>query len=369
MASSPPSFADRHPSGRPWRVDDFDYELPSAAIAQTPLADRAASRLLVVSAADGRFIHSRMSGVGTWLRPGDLLVANNSRVILARLSARKATGGRVELLLLREVGERRWRALARPAKRLRPGVMLDVLPRPPDADDVLAAVVGAVGADGEIEVAFVGDGRLDLARFGATPLPPYISAPLADPTRYQTVFAKIDGSAAAPTAGLHFTPGLIEALRERGIRWAEVTLHVGLDTFRPVTVECVADHVIHREWCAVSDEAAAAVAATKAAGGRVVAVGTTSARTLEYLGRHWEVGGKGGVTGEADLFITPGYRWRVVDGLLTNFHTPRSTLMMIVGALAGVETIRTAYAAALAEGYRFLSFGDAMLILPDANQE
>ena len=346
------------------RVDDFAYALPPELIAQTPLPERDASRLLVLDRATGRRHHSRVRDLGKWLAPGDLLVVNNSRVIPARLQARRvATGGRVELLLLRRTEDGSWSALAKPARRLRPGSRLAVSPREdrrlPDAELEIVAVSG----EGQITVDFENGSSLRLEDYGAVPLPPYIGGKLDDPERYQTVYASAAGSAAAPTAGLHFTPALLDALKDQGVGCVEVTLHVGLDTFRPVAVDRVGEHRIHREWCSVGEEAARAIAAAKQTGGRVVAVGTTVARTLETLGTVWSPHEPRAWTGMTDLFIVPGYRWRLVDALLTNFHLPRSTLLMMVSAFAGVEQIRAAYAEAIAERYRFFSFGDAMLIL------
>ncbi|MBA3413961.1 MAG: tRNA preQ1(34) S-adenosylmethionine ribosyltransferase-isomerase QueA [Chloroflexia bacterium] len=364
MESEAPAAAN-HPTGREWRVDDFAYSLPAAAIAQEPLVDRAASRLLVVRPGRHEVSHSAVGELGRWLRRGDLLVANNSRVLPARLEAtREGTGGRVELLLLRSDGGNRWLALAKPARRLRPGSRLIVSPTDAAGPSPLAIEVESVVGDGQLGVRLEGEPEVDLSRYGRVPLPPYITAPLSDGERYQTVFARNEGSAAAPTAGLHFTLALIDELRAGGIGWAEITLHVGLDTFRPVAVDRVADHAIHREWIDVPDETARAVATTQRAGGRIFAVGTTTARTLEFFADRYNAERPVGSAGMADIFIRPGYRWRLVDGLLTNFHLPRSTLLMMVSALAGVETIRAAYAAAIAEGYRFYSFGDAMLILP-----
>ena len=354
-----------HPSGRPWVVADFDYDLPPHLIAQEPLSERTASRLLVVKPGVGVVAHATVGELDRWLRPGDLLVANNSRVIPARLHAtRERSGGRAEILLLRQLDDARWEALARPARRLRTGSALLVAPHVAHAAPPLRVVVEEVGSSGQVVVRIDGSSPVDLGAYGEMPLPPYIGGTLVDPDRYQTVYSRSLGSAAAPTAGLHFTAELIDALRAVGIGWSEVTLHVGLDTFRPVMVDRVDDHEIHREWCSVPDQAAASIARTKEAAGRVIAVGTTSARTLEYLARSWDQARPRGTIGLADLFIVPGYRWTLVDGLLTNFHLPRSTLLRMVSALAGVETIRSAYAEAVASGYRFYSFGDAMLILP-----
>ena len=355
----------RHPAGREWRVADFDFALPPAAIAQRPLLDRSSSRLLVVRPWSLDVSHDRIRNLGAWLRPGDLLVANNSRVIPARLRGnREGTGGRAELLLLRRIGGDRWEALAKPARRLGPGSRVVVPAHPGSGQPPMVVEIEASGGGGRVEVRLFREDGVDLAVYGGVPLPPYISAPLTDPERYQTVYARTDGSAAAPTAGLHFTEALIDDLRSAGVAWAEVTLHVGLDTFRPVTADRLEEHAIHREWFAVPDETAEAIAETKRSGGRIVAVGTTAARTLEAYGERFDETRPVGMAGMADLFITPGYRWRLVDGLLTNFHLPRSTLLMMVSALAGVETIASAYAVALSEGYRFYSFGDAMLILP-----
>jgi S-adenosylmethionine:tRNA ribosyltransferase-isomerase len=230
------------------------------------------------------------------------------------------------------------------------------------AGECAEVAVLKVGGEGQVTLA-LGEAETRLADFGVTPLPPYIVAPLADAERYQTIYADREGSAAAPTAGLHFTSALLARLRERGVGWAEATLHVGLDTFRPVTAERVIDHTIHREWCDVPDETARTIAATKLAGRRVIAVGTTAARTLETLGAGFDPAAPRGISGETGVFIYPGYRWRLVDALLTNFHLPRSTLLMMVSALAGTELIRRAYAEAISAEYRFYSFGDAMLVV------
>ena len=344
------------------RTDELDYDLPAGLIAQEPLLERDAARLLVVDRVSDRRTHSSVRELGSFLRPGDLLVANNSRVLPARLRAiRTDSGGQVELLLLRQEFAGRWRALARPARRIRPGVALTVLGREPDLA-VEIEVVDSLG-DGQVVVVIPDAVTANLNQWGEVPLPPYVRKAISDPERYQTVYARPDGSAAAPTAGLHFTPSLIGRLQAGGIGWAEVTLHVGLDTFRPVTTERLADHRIHHEWCEVDGETAVRIAATRAAGGRIVAVGTTAARTLETLGRTWDDNDPRGFVGMTDLFILPGYRWRLVDGLLTNFHLPRTTLLAMVSALAGWNLVRGAYQEAVAARYRFFSFGDAMLIL------
>ena len=340
---------------------DFDFELPAELIAQAPLEPRESSRLLVLDRRSGEIQHSMFQNIGEWLAPGDLLIANNSRVIPAKLRGFKSsTGGRVEILLLRtDAGV--WSALARPAKRLRNGDRLEFPARTPGVSPAMATVEDNLGS-GEIRLRFddLVDDRLET--YGEPPLPPYITQPLADSARYQTVYGSVPGSAAAPTAGLHFSNELIDKFREEGLNWAEVTLHVGLDTFRPVTESNIFDHHIHREWCEASDETAQAIAACRARGGRVVAVGTTAARTLETLGRVWRDEDPRGFAGFTDIFIVPGHRWKLVDALVTNFHLPRSTLLMLVSSLAGRESILRAYDEAMRNGYRFFSFGDAMLI-------
>jgi S-adenosylmethionine:tRNA ribosyltransferase-isomerase len=345
-------------------VSDFDYDLPPELIAQDPLADRTASRLLVLERANGKITHDRLVNVGNWLSAGDLLVANNSRVLPARLHAVKSdTGGKVELLLLHPVAGGNWTALAKPAKKLRPGTTLSIPPKRGSRATEATVEVLEKGDEGEVIVHFAENTLDHIDDFGTVPLPPYINHQLEDSERYQTVYASTPGSAAAPTAGLHFTKNLIHELKGRGINWAEVTLHIGLDTFRPVTVDRVADHKIHSEWCSVTAETHQAILDAKDRGGRVVAIGTTAARTLETLGRAASGTAAIGFEGPTDIFITPGYTWRVVDALLTNFHLPRSTLLMMVSALASREQIMIAYQAAIAERYRFYSFGDAMLFV------
>lgn len=337
------------------RVADFDYDLPPEMIAQHPLEPRDASRLLVLRRDSGEIAHRHFRDLPEYLVPGDLLVANDSRVIRARLHGRKRTGGRVEALLLRRLDGRRWEALLG-GERIRAGLEVHF-----DSAGVdLSARVEETRADGVRVLAFSEEVEPLLETLGAVPLPPYIHEPLADAERYQTIYARVSGSAAAPTAGLHFTPELIARLLKQGVRLAFVTLHIGLDTFRPVEVEEVADHAMHSEWCVVSEEVAAAVAEARAAGRRVVAVGTTAVRALETAAQGGTVLPTSGWT---RLFIYPGYRFRTVDALITNFHLPRSTLLMLVSAFAGRETIRRAYQEAIAARYRFYSFGDAMLIL------
>lgn len=343
-------------------TEDFDFDLPPERIAQQPLPQRDASRLLVLDRRHGTLHHSRIAHLGEWLAAGDLLVANNSRVFPARLrGTREPSGGAVELLLLRpENGA--WRALAKPAKRLKVGMNLEIRSRYAAEKIAHARLVQSLGS-GEVLVRFEDGADRRLEEFGEVPLPPYIGSALDDAERYQTVYGQTVGSAAAPTAGLHFSEALITRLREMGIGWEEITLHIGLDTFRPVTEERVADHVIHSEWCHVSDATARSIADTRAGGRRVVAIGTTTARTLETMGESWNDANPSGFTGYTDTFIVPGHEWRLVDGLLTNFHLPKSTLLMLVSALAGRNRVLEAYAEAIERGYRFYSFGDAMLIL------
>jgi S-adenosylmethionine:tRNA ribosyltransferase-isomerase len=345
-------------------VSDFDYHLPQELIAQEPLPDRTASRLLVVDRATNRITDDTLRHIDRWLRPGDLLVANNSRVLPARLQAKKVeTGARVELLLLHPNQDNHWTALAKPAKKLSMGTRLVVPPRLEEVTEPALLEVVERGPEGEVTVRFLDDAIEHLEDYGAVPLPPYIHGRLDDPERYQTVYASSPGSAAAPTAGLHLTKEFIDQLKDEGIQWAEVTLHIGLDTFRPVTVERVEEHRIHTEWCSVRPEVAKLIQQTKQSGNRVVAVGTTAARTLETLGHAETDIDQRGFEGPTNIFITPGYTWKIVDALLTNFHLPRSTLLMMVSALAGQELIKKAYQFAIAEEYRFFSFGDAMLIV------
>jgi len=344
------------------RVEQFDYDLPPELIAQVPLDDRDASRLLVVERSTSRVHHDAVRNLPALLRAGDLVVVNNTRVFAGRLRGRRATGGKVEFLLLRRE-EGRWLALAKPAKRLDVGETVTLTAEDPvHVGRSTARVLTSLG-EGLVEIALSDHVEAHLESVGAMPLPPYVRERLANHERYQTVYATELGSAAAPTAGLHMTQCLLEDLRGTGINVGYATLHVGLDTFRPVTVERVADHVIHREWCEIGPELAEQIVETRRHGGRVIAIGTTTARTLETFGAKGGDGLAGGWAGWTDIFITPGYRWTVVDGMLTNFHLPRSTLLMMVSAFAGSELVRTAYERAIAERYRFYSFGDAMLIL------
>jgi S-adenosylmethionine:tRNA ribosyltransferase-isomerase len=339
------------------KTSDFDYELPAERIAQTPVEPRHDTRLMVLERETGRLTHASFWELDRFLSPGDLLVLNETRVIPARLYARKLPGnGQVELLLLRQQDELSWEVLVG-GKGLSPGKRLQIDSGPQAV--VLASLEGArrlVRFDEPVE--------RHLSSAGHVPLPPYIHQALADPERYQTVYARLPGSAAAPTAGLHFTPELLEKLRKAGIGLAFLTLHVGLDTFAPVTEQDPRQHAIHTEWCRLPAETAGAINLARRAGGRIIAVGTTSVRTLETASREALPGKSVGVfEGPTSMFILPGYRFRAVDALITNFHLPRSTLLMLVSAFAGKDRILQAYDTAIQHGYRFYSFGDAMLIL------
>jgi S-adenosylmethionine:tRNA ribosyltransferase-isomerase len=345
------------------RTDDFDYNLPPDLIAQTPIEPRDASRLLVLDRKTGAIIHTQFREIGKWLQPGDLLVANESRVLPARLWGRKATGGKVEVLLLRRRDDRTWEALVG-GKGVRPGTAITIDGRNTNDVHVNAHVVDVLPHGGRL-IQF--DQPIDdrLSDLGTMPLPPYIHQQLDDQERYQTVYSRTQGSAAAPTAGLHFTPALIDALRAQGVGWTTVTLHVGLDTFRPVQVDDPARHEMHSEWFELGPDAADAINQTRAAGRRVIAVGTTTVRVLETAAQWAERDGSDRVlpcAGDTRIFIYPPYRFRLVDALITNFHLPKSTLMMLVSALADRDLIFHAYGEAVRERYRFFSFGDAMLI-------
>jgi len=339
------------------RLNDFDYALPPELIAQEPLARRDESRLLVVRRDRQEFAHRRFNEIMEYLVPGDLLVMNETKVLPVRLYGRKRTGGRVEVLLLRAVSSDTWEALVRPGRRVAPGTRLEF------GNGLLEGeVIGRTEAGGRvIRFRYAGEFEEVLRRVGEVPLPPYIKRKLASPERYQTVYAKEPGSAAAPTAGLHFTPELLATLRERGVEMASLVLHIGLDTFRPVRVEDVTAHRMHREDFGIPEEAAEAVNRARSEGRRVIAVGTTVVRCLEAAAD--KRGRVAETAGSTDLFIYPGYSFRVVDVLLTNFHLPRSTLLMLVAAFAGTEKILRAYREAVRLRYRFFSFGDAMLIL------
>lgn len=344
------------------RTSDFDYDLPLELIAQTPLERRDSSRMLVLERETGKITHSHVADLRRWLDPGDLLIVNNSRVLPSRLrGARLPGGGSVEILLLRQEGTP-WIALAKPAKRLRAGTELEFPAHQAGVGALKGRIIENLG-EGKVLVDLGDHADVALEHYGTTPLPPYITHALADDERYQTVFNKETGSAAAPTAGLHFTHELLSNLQKSGVGWAEITLHVGLDTFRPVTAERVQDHQIHQEWFQVPAETNRSIADARARGGRIVAVGTTVARTLETIGLDWDGEALRETSGMTDTFIVPGHRWTMVDGLLTNFHLPRSSLLMLVSAFATRESIHRAYAEAIESRYRFFSFGDAMLIL------
>lgn len=340
-------------------VSDFGFELPDGLIARYPAAERDASRLMVLQRQGEQLSESTFDRIGDWLRPGDLLVVNDTRVIPARLFGTKATGGRVEIFLVEQgQGEQQWRCLLRSSKSCKPGQTI-FLP-----DGVTAQVVERIGEqDWLISFSDCDDFDVWLERVGQMPIPPYLGreSEALDRERYQTVYAGNPGAVAAPTAGLHFTPALLAQLQQQGIAVAQVTLHVGLGTFQPVRVVRVQEHRIHRERYLVPEETVAAINATKQAGGRVVAVGTTAARTLEYTTDQTGLVRAG--AGQADIFIYPGYRFKVVDALLTNFHLPESTLLMLVAAFAGREFVMNAYAEAVRRQFRFYSYGDAMLIV------
>jgi S-adenosylmethionine:tRNA ribosyltransferase-isomerase len=345
------------------RIDEFDYELPNELIAQEPLVERSASRMMVLDRRTGDVHHRKFRDLPTLLRPGDLLVVNDSRVIPARLIGHRETGGHVEILILRPEGNGMWRALAKPVRRLKIGERLVIPARTradtPDAHIVLRKKL----SDGQVIVEIDEALNEHLEGYGHVPLPPYITHHLDDDERYQTVYAEQSGSAAAPTAGLHFTEDVLADLESNGIDTAHVTLHVGLDTFRPVSEEYADDHEIHSEWCSVPADTWEKIVRTKGNGGRVVAVGTTSARTLESLGQRVRNGQTGPFAAFTNIYITPGYQWTMVDVLLTNFHLPKSTLLLMISALAGKENVLSAYREAIAHKYRFFSFGDAMLII------
>jgi S-adenosylmethionine:tRNA ribosyltransferase-isomerase len=354
------------------KIAEFDYELASELIAQTPIEPRDSSRLMVVDRRTGEIAHRHFYELPDFLQPGDLLVHNESRVIPARLFARKPTGGQVEILLLRQRAADTWETLVK-GKRIRAGLRLTLLDGPDGQPIGAAANVVEEGERGARVLAFDRPALSLAERVGVTPLPPYIHTPLQNAERYQTVYARVPGSAASATAGLHFTPELLLRLREMGVRSAFVTLHIGLDTFRPVSAEQIEAHHMHTEHCSLTSDVAQQVNQARLAGQRVIAVGTTSVRTLETAalaaaGGHdcapgcpWR--SVAAFEGDTDLFIYPGFRFRVVDTLITNFHLPRSTLLMLVAAFAGKDLLDRAYAEAIRERYRFYSFGDAMLIL------
>lgn len=338
------------------RTKDFWYDLPEKLIAQTPPERRDSSRLMVLNRTSGEISHKHFYDIIDYLRPGDCLVMNDSRVLPARLLGQRPTGGAVELLLLRDLGDRKWECLAKPGRKLQEGQQILF------GDGALTATVVQVQEDGNRVVEFQYEGIFleVLEKLGKMPLPPYIKEELQDRERYQTVYSREVGSAAAPTAGLHFTNELLDKIRQKGITTAFVTLHVGLGTFRPVKAEEISEHHMHSELCMISQETARLLNETKAKGGRILCVGTTSCRTLESL-----VNDDGSFEAKSrwtDIFIFPGYRFKAMQGLITNFHLPESTLVMLVSAFAGRENVLAAYEEAVREEYRFFSFGDAMFI-------
>lgn len=339
------------------KTHDFYYELPEELIAQTPLQQRDSSRMLVLDKQTGKVSHRHFYHILEYLKPGDTLVMNDSRVLPARLMGHRPTGGVVEVLLLRDLGDKQWECLCKPGRKMQVGSQVIF------GDNELTAVVTEVKEDGNRVLAFDYEGVFleVLERLGKMPLPPYIKAELKDQERYQTVYSKEVGSAAAPTAGLHFTNELLEKARQMGVQTAFVTLHVGLGTFRPVKAENIMEHHMHSELCMMSEETANILNNTRRNGGRIICVGTTSCRTLESLVN--EDGSFAAKSRWTDIFIYPGYTFRAMQGLITNFHLPESTLVMLVSAFAGREHVLDAYAEAVKEKYRFFSFGDAMLIL------
>lgn len=340
------------------KTSDFYFDLPQELIAQDPLEDRSASRLLVLDRETGQMEHHIFKEIVNYLNPGDCLVINDTKVIPARLFGSKVgTDAKIEILLLKRREGDVWETLVKPGKKAKPGTEISF------GEGLLTGKVLEVAEDGNRLIRFTYEGIFEeiLDRLGQMPLPPYITHQLQDKNRYQTVYAKHDGSAAAPTAGLHFTPELLKEIRDKGVNIAHVTLHVGLGTFRPVKVEDVTQHHMHSEFYMVEEEQAELINRTKAAGGRIVCVGTTSCRTVESASDENGVLHAG--SGWTDIFIYPGYRFKILDALITNFHLPESTLLMLVSALAGKENIEKAYAEAVRERYRFFSFGDAMLIV------
>ena len=345
------------------KTSDFDFYLPEELIAQTPLERRDASRLLTLDKTTGAVGHHHFYDLPQFLRPGDCLVMNDSRVLPARLIGHRPTGGVCEVLLLVDKGEGLWECLVRPGRKLKPGAQVIF------GEGQLTATIEAEVEDGKRLVRFHYQGIFleILEQLGKMPLPPYIKAELQDQERYQTVYSKVVGSAAAPTAGLHFTPELLEQIRNMGVKECYVTLHVGLGTFRPVKAEDIQDHEMHSEFCQISQETADIINETKRNGGRVVCVGTTSCRTIESFAA--EDGTMTARSGWTNIFIYPGYKFKVLDALVTNFHLPQSTLIMLVSALAGREHVLAAYEEAVREKYRFFSFGDAMFIADGLEKE
>ena len=338
------------------KTSDFNFELPEELIAQTPLEQRDSSRLLTLDKKTGATEHHHFYELVDMLHPGDCLVMNNSRVLPARLIGHRESGGACEVLLLIDRGENTWECLVRPGRKLKPGAKVIF-----GEGELIGEVVAEVeGGNRLVRFAYEGIFLEVLERLGRMPLPPYIKAELQESERYQTVYSKVTGSAAAPTAGLHFTPELLENLEAKGVKLCYVTLHVGLGTFRPVKVENVLEHEMHSEYCVIPRETADIINETKRSGGRVICVGTTSCRTIESWAA--EDGTMKASAGWTNIFIYPGYRFKVLDALITNFHLPESTLIMLVSALAGRDPVLAAYEEAVEERYRFFSFGDAMFI-------
>lgn len=337
------------------KTTDFDYQLPVELIAQTPIEPRHASRLMVLERVKNSIIHTRFVEISNLLKPRDVFVINKTRVIPARLVGQKSTGGRAEILLLHESDDLKWEALVG-GKNIRTGSVISF------AGEINARIESDLGGSRRL-VSFSKPVQEVMYRFGKLPLPPYIHKPLEDQERYQTVYSSASGSSAAPTAGLHFTHELMKILKAKGVQFVEITLHVGLDTFAPVTESEIEKHIIHREWCEVTSAAVETINRAKDAKARVIAVGTTSVRALESAADPSNPGYVSQFCGETGLFITPGYRFRVVDAMVTNFHLPKSTLLMLVSAFAGRDFILESYELAVRERYRFYSFGDAMFIL------
>ena len=338
------------------KTSDFYFDLPQELIAQTPIEKRDSSRLLVLNKETGEVEHKHFYDLPSFLKPGDCLVLNNSRVLPARLFGRRSGGGACEVLLLIDRGEKVWECLVRPGKKLRTGAKIFF-----GNGELTAEVIGEVdGGNRLVRFEYEGIFLETLERLGKMPLPPYIKEELEDSERYQTVYSKVVGSAAAPTAGLHFTEDLIEKVQDMGVKVCYVTLHVGLGTFRPVKAENLDEHEMHSEYCVISQETADLINQTKREGGRVICVGTTSCRTIESWAN--EDGSMEAKAGWTNIFIYPGYKFKVLDCLITNFHLPESTLIMLVSALAGREKVMSAYKVAVEERYRFFSFGDAMFV-------
>ncbi len=351
------------------RTQDFDFALPQEQIAQIPVEPRDHSRLMVVDRTDGSIGHHRFYEIGQWLRPGDLLVVNNTRVIPARLIGYKPTGAQIEVFLLEpdpkfpaDANTQQWKTLVRPGRKIRPGERVSF------GEGLFEALCVERTEEGGRIMRFLRTSSSGLSiqqsmrQSGQIPFPPYVEKPLDDPERYQTVFSTQEGAVAAPTAGLHFTPPLIEQLKSQGIHWAEITLHVGIGTFRPIQTERVEDHEIHSEWFHVSPFTLEQISHARKNGGKIVAVGTTSVRVLETIARNAPNQEDGGFAGKTEIYIYPPYPFQLVDRIITNFHLPRSSLLLLVSAFSGRELILRAYQKAVETGYRFFSFGDACLL-------